>query len=190
MQQGGVRTVRSLIAYYSRSGENLVNGVVQYLGIGNTEVLAYILRRFTGADIFRIQPVTDYSENYFRCIDQARQDLQRNYMPPLKEYPKHFQEYQVIYLGYPNYWGTMPMPVYTFLSQMDLSGKIIKPFCTHEGGGVGRSEQEIRKLCPQAQIMEGLPICGTGLNYELSDIEEWAQETNTTSDILSRRNLQ
>ena len=102
--------MRSLIAYYSRSGENLVNGVVQYLGIGNTEVLAYILRRFTGADIFRIQPVTDYSENYFRCIDQARQDLQRNYMP--------------------------------------------------------------------------------GLNYELSDIEEWAQETNTTSDILSRRNLQ
>lgn len=186
-QQGGVEDVRTLIAYYSRRGENLVDGTVQNLQAGNTELLAAILQKLTGADCFRIEPVEDYSENYYRCIDQARQDLQRKYRPMLRQYPDHFEDYDVIYLGYPNYWGTMPMPVYSFLEQLDFAGKLIKPFCTHEGGGMGRSEQDIRMICPKARITDGLPIRGSEMKYELFAIEDWVYDSEKT--IYAHQNL-
>lgn len=173
--------MKPLIAYYSRRGNNLVNGKVQALRVGNTELLAAILQRLTGADLFRIEPVEDYSENYYRCIDQARQDLLSKRRPPLKRYPERFEQYDVIYLGYPNYWGTMPMPVFTFLEQLDFTGKHIRPFCTHEGSGMGRSEQDLRRTCPNAQITDGFPIRGSELKYELFTIEDWVREPGPAS---------
>lgn len=169
--------MKPLIAYYSRRGENLVDGAVRNLRTGNTELLAAMLQRLTGADIFRIEPVEDYPQSYYRCIDQARQDLLSKRRPPLKRYPEHFEAYEVIYLGYPNYWGTMPAPVFTFLEQLDFSGKRIKPFCTHEGGGMGRSERDLRRACPTAQVADGLPVRGSELKRELSAIEDWVWET-------------
>lgn len=174
-----MKDLKPLIAYYSRRGGNLVNGTVQTLRVGHTELVASILQALTGADIFRIEPVEDYSEDYYRCIDQARQDLLRRRRPLLKRYPEHFEQYDVVYLGYPNYWGTMPMPVFTFLEQLDFTGKRIRPFCTHEGGGMGRSERDIRRICPNAQVTDGLPIQGTELKYEVSAIEDWVRELET-----------
>lgn len=165
--------MKALIAYYSRRGENLVDGDVKPLRVGNTELLASILRQLTGADCFQIQQTEPYSENYYRCIDQARQDLHRNKRPPLKSLPDSIEPYEVIYLGYPNYWGTMPAAVFTFLEQFDFTGKVIKPFCTHEGGGMGRSEQDLRRICPTAKIAPGLSIRGTDVKYELAAIEDW-----------------
>lgn len=165
--------MRSLIAYYSRRGQNIVNGTVKDLPTGNTELLASILQKLTDADSFRIEPQEDYSTNYYRCIDEARQDLQRSHCPPLKCFPDSIAPYDVIYLGYPNYWGTMPMPVVTFLKHFDFSNKRIKPFCTHEGSGLGRSEQDIHTLCPGAQVESGLAIRGSEIKQELTGIEEW-----------------
>lgn len=171
--------MRALIVYYSRCGENLVDGAVRSLRVGNTERLAGILQRITGADCFRLEPMEDYPADYCRCIDLARQDLCRKRRPALKAYPEHLERYDRVYLGYPNYWGTMPVAVFSFLEHCDLSGKRILPFCTHEGGGMGRSEQDLRAACPDADIAEGLAIRGSELNYELSAIEEWANEAES-----------
>ena len=167
--------MKSLIVYYSRCGQNLVNGTVKDLHIGNTELLATILQKLTDADSFRLEPQEDYPADYYRCIDEARQDLQRKRCPALKCLPDSIAPYDVIYLGYPNYWGTMPMPVVTFLKRFDFAGKRIKPFCTHEGSGLGRSEQDIRTLCPSAQVEPGLAIQGSEIKRELAEIEEWVQ---------------
>ena len=170
--------MKSLIAYYSRRGNNLVDGTVKELRVGNTEMLAIILQKLTGATCFRIEPQVDYSPDYYRCIDQARQDLQRKQYPKLKRVLDNITDYDVIYLGYPNYWGTMPMAVFSFLKQFDFSGKRIKPFCTHEGGGMGRSEQDIRSICPDAQIDAGLSIKGTDIKQGLAMIEEWVRHSS------------
>ena len=171
-----VRKVKLLIAYYSRRGQNMVDGTVQTLSVGNTELLATLLQTFTGGGCIRIEPVTEYSEDYDRCIDQARQDLSRGVRPELKHPPDSIVPYDVIYLGYPNYWGTMPMAVFSFLERFDFTGKTIKPFCTHEGGGMGHSERDIRRVCPTAHISTGFPVRGTQIGEELSELQAWIQE--------------
>ena len=162
-----------LIAYYSRRGQNLVNGTVRTLRVGNTELVAAIIQKFTGADMFRIEPCQDYPGDYCRCIDLARQDLLRSVRPEIKNCPDSLDRYDTIYLGFPNYWGTMPMAVFTFLESFDFSGKVIRPFCTYEDGGMGHSIEDLENLCPKAYIARGLPIRGAEVGNELPAIEEW-----------------
>lgn len=169
--------MKTLITYYSRRGENIVDGQIRNLKVGNTELLAAIIEKLADADSFQIEAAEDYAENYYRCIDQARQDLHKKYRPLLKRYPENFHDYDLIYLGYPNYWGTMPMAVFSFLEHLDFSGKLIKPFCTHEGGGMGRSEKDILLTCPNVTVAQGLPIRGTVLKHELSVVEDWVQNS-------------
>ncbi|MGN0639910.1 MAG: flavodoxin [Oscillospiraceae bacterium] len=163
-----------IIVYFSRAGENYVSGALKTLAVGNTQVAAEILREITGADIFRIEPVQPYSDSYNECIEQAKQDNQNNARPALKALPDSFDGYDTIYLGYPNYWGTMPMCVFTFLEKFDFSGKTIKPFCTHEGSGLGTSESDIKKLCPGARVEKGLAIHGSRMNGARAQLEKWA----------------
>ena len=94
----------------------------------------------------------------------------------MKNCPDTLGEYDVIYLGYPNYWNTMPMAVFTFLEQYDFTGKVIRPFCTHEGSGLGSSIQDIRKLCPQAAVTPGLALRGGSAEHSRQEIESWLQE--------------
>ncbi len=165
-----------LIVFYSRAGENYVSGMIKYLRIGNTEIAAGILSELTGADKFRIEQMCPYSESYNECIEQARSDRNNNVHPDLKIYPKNIEQYNVIYLGFPNFWGTMPMAVFTFLERYDLGGKIIKPFCTHEGSGFGNSINDIKKLCPSAYVKNGLAILGTSVERSKDAIEKWYKE--------------
>lgn len=144
--------MKELIAYFSRANQNYVNGVIKNLDIGNTQIAAEILQKQTGADIFKIDPVVSYSHDYSECIEEAKADQRRDARPELKAYPDSLDEYDTIYLGYPNYWGTMPMAVFTFLEKYDFSGKTIKPFCTHEGSGMGSSERDLKRICPTAKI--------------------------------------
>lgn len=163
-----------IIVYFSRAGENYVSGALKTLAVGNTQKAAEILREITGADIFRIEPVQPYSDSYNECIEQAKQDNQNNARPALKALPVSLDGYDTIYLGYPNYWGTMPMCVFTFLEQFDFGGKTIKPFCTHEGSGMGTSERDIKKLCPGARVEKGLAIHGSRMNGAKAQLEKWA----------------
>ena len=163
-----------IIVYFSRAGENYVSGALKMLDVGNTQKTAEILREITGADIFRIEPVQHYSDSYNECIEQAKQDNQNNARPALKALPDSLDGYDTIYLGYPNYWGTMPMCVFTFLEHFDFGGKTIKPFCTHEGSDLGTSESDIKKLCPGAKVEKGLAIHGSRMNGARVQLEKWA----------------
>ncbi len=164
---------KKLIAYYSRADENYVSGTLKMLPVGNTEVVAGIIKEFTGADIFKIEQVKPYSKEYNDCTEEAKADRQSNARPELKAYPDSIDEYDVIYLGFPNYWSTMPMAVFTFLEHFDFGGKIIKPFCTHEGSGMGSSIADLKKLCPTATVEDGLTIYGSRVNRAKEDIERW-----------------
>lgn len=162
-----------LIAYFSRADENYVSGALKMLETGNTEVISGMIHKFTGGDLFQIQPVQPYAKDYNTCIAQAQADQRRNARPELKEWPEHLDTYDTIYLGYPNYWGTMPMAVFTFLERLDLTGKTIYPFCTHEGSGMGRSEADIRRLCPGAVVRPGLALVGARVRQSEEVVRMW-----------------
>ena len=166
---------KKLIAFYSRADENYFNGALKMLTVGNTETAAGIIKELTGADMFKIEQTKPYSKGYNDCIEEARADQQRNARPELKAFPESIDGYDVIYLGYPNYWSTMPMAVFTFLEHFDWKGKIIKPFCTHEGSGMGSSVSDIKKLCPGATVEEGLAIRGGSVEKSRKNIEGWVK---------------
>lgn len=140
---------------------------------GNTSIAADIIKQLTGADIFELEQAKPYSSGYNDCIAEAQRDQQRDARPELKRCPESIDGYGTIYLGFPNYWGTMPMAVFTFLERFDFTGKIIKPFCTHEGSGMGVSERDIKRLCPAAEVKKGLPITGNGVLKSKNAIERW-----------------
>ena len=173
---GGIEMSKKLIAFYSRADDNYVNGLIKTLEVGNTEVAAGIIKELTGADLFKLEQLKPYARDYNECIAQAQADQRQNARPDLKSFPETLDEYDVIYLGYPNYWSTMPMAVFTFLEHFDFSGKIIKPFCTHEGSGLGGSINDIRKLCPEAKVETGLAIRGGSVKRSRKDIEKWVRE--------------
>lgn len=162
-----------LIVYFSRTGENYVNGTIRKLSVGNTETAAKLIQSKTGADMFRLVPLVSYSEDYNECIEQAKDDQRRGARPELTVYPDRIEQYDTIYLGYPNYWGTMPMCVFTFLEHFDFSGKTIRPFCTHEGSGLGSSVGDIKKLCPNAKVGTGLAIHGAKADKAGAEIDKW-----------------
>lgn len=163
----------SIIVYYSRRGENYVSGAIQTLAVGNTEAVARRLAALTGAELFQLVPCQPYSDQYDLCIRQAQDDQRRDARPALNALPESLEGYDTIYLGYPNYWGTMPMCVFTFLDAFNFTGKTILPFCTHEGSGLGRSEADIRRLCPGAKVGRGLAIHGSSVCREERALEAW-----------------
>lgn len=165
-----------LIAYFSRADENYVNGAIRKLDVGNTEIAAGFIQEVTGADLFRIEPVQAYAAGYNECIAQAQADQKRGARPELKSYPDSLDRYDTIYLGYPNYWGTMPMAVFTFLEHFDFAGKTIRPFCTHEGSGMGSSERDIKKLCPGAKVERGLALHGGSVKNAGDAIRKWIKK--------------
>ena len=166
----------NLIAYFSRAGENYSGGMLKELEIGNTARVASIMHKFINADMFQIQMVEPYSEKYNECIDEAQKDQKDDFRPALISLPESIGKYDTIYLGYPNYWGTMPMAVFTFLEHFDFTGKKIRPFCTHEGSGFGSSLQDIKRVCPGAEIENGLAIHGSRIIPSEDEIKEWTKE--------------
>lgn len=164
---------KELVVYFSRKGNNYVNGSIKNLSVGNTEIAAKMIQEITRAQLFQIEPVTEYDPDYNICIEEANRDLRANARPEFKNVLNSIDEYDTIYLGYPNYWGTMPMHVWTFLEQYNFEGKIIRPFCTHEGSGMGRSESDIKKLCPGAKVEKGLAIHGGSVGSAKEAIEKW-----------------
>lgn len=164
---------KTLIAFFSRAGENYFSGSMRRISVGNTKVLAQTLKELTGADLFEIEPAVQYSEDYMTCIEEAKQDLQSGNRPALKVLPDSLDGYDTIYLAYPNYWGTMPMAVWTFLEHFDFSEKTIHPICTHEGSGMGHSEADLQKLCPKAKIGKGFAVTGSQCGGAKAQLERW-----------------
>lgn len=147
-----------LIAYYSRKGQNYLNGSIVTLPVGNTEVAAKMAQEITGGNIFEICTVKSYPIDYTETTEVATVEKRNNARPELSSRVNNMDQYDTVILGYPNWWGTFPMAVFTFLEEYDFSGKTILPFSTHEGSGLGSSERDIRKLCPGATVLPGLAI--------------------------------
>ena len=162
-----------LIAFYSRADENYFGGTYRTIPVGNTERAARMLAELTGADLFKIEQKVPYSADYQQCIAEAKRDLQKNARPELIALPETLDAYDEIYLGYPNYWGTMPMAVYTFLEHYDFTGKVIHPFCTHEGSGLSNTVQDIGKAAKGATVAPGLAICGSDVDTARNKLKGW-----------------
>ena len=164
---------KTLIAFFSRADENYFGGAMRYVKTGNTEVVCSIIKDLLDADSFKIEMKDPYSPVYMTCIDEAKRDLRAKARPELVSMPESIDEYDTVILAYPNYWGTMPMAVFTFLEAFDFTGKTILPLCTNEGSGMGGSERDIKKTCPGAAVKAGLPITGSeGANSKAS-VQKW-----------------
>ena len=164
---------KTLIAFFSRADENYFGGAMRYVKVGNTEIVAGIIKELIPADTFKIEMKNPYSPVYMTCIEEAKKDLRAKARPELVSMPASIDEYDTVILAYPNYWGTMPMAVYTFLENYDFSGKTILPLCTNEGSGMGSSEREIKKTCPGADVKRGLPVTGSTAANSKSSVERW-----------------
>ena len=168
---------KALVAFFSRAGENFFPGGMRYIEKGNTHIAAEILAELTGADLFQIESVSGYSEVYRECVVKAKAEFDNNERPELKA-DIDISEYDVIFVGYPNWCGTMPMPVWTFLEGHDFTGKTVCPFCTNEGSGLANSISDIDKLIPSADRRAGLSIKGSKVEESKAEFEKWLAELN------------
>ena len=164
---------KTLIAYFSRADENYFGGAMRYVKVGNTEIVVNLMKDLIDADTFKIEMKNPYSPVYMTCIEEAKRDLRTKARPELVALPASIDEYDTVVLAYPNYWGTMPMAVYTFLDSFDFTGKTILPLCTNEGSGMGGSERELKKACPGAIVKPGLPITGSRAADAKADVKRW-----------------
>lgn len=170
----------NLIVYYSRKGENYWAGDIKVLEKGNTERVAEFVQQAVGGELFEIETVKDYPASYMTCIEEAKVELQEDARPEVARYLEdaglEMGDYDTIFLCYPNWWGTCPMCVFTFLEHYDLSGKRIVPFCTNEGSGMGGSEKHLKKICPTVTIEKGLSIVGNQAALSKDKVQAWARK--------------
>lgn len=162
-----------LVVFYSRADENYFSGGCRYVTVGNTEKAAKMISEATGAELFKIEQKIPYAADYNTCIQQAKEDLQAKARPELVSAPDGLDGYDEIYLGFPNYWGDMPMAVYTFLEKFDWRGKTIHPFCTHEGSGLSGTEGKIQGVCKDAVVTKGLAVQGSLSDNAGTAVEKW-----------------
>lgn len=165
--------MKSLVVFYSRRGENYAVGNIKE---GNAEHIAKVIQSLTGSDIYEIEPVKDYSKDYMTCTEEAMAEVKAKARPEFKNPLKDIKDYDLIYLCYPNWWGSYPRVVASFLDKYDFTGKTIKPMCTHEGSGLGSSESELRRTLTTANIKPGLAIKGTNAHRSDNAIRRWVNE--------------
>ena len=150
---------KSLIVYFSWSG--------------NTENVAKSIQTQTAADIFEILPTTPYSDDYDTVVDLAQEEQRNDARPAISGNIENIEQYDIIYVGFPNWWGDMPMILYTFFDTYDLSGKTIALFCTSGGSGLSGTVDEVKSLEPNANVTEGLHIGSTASSNPDDAVYEW-----------------
>lgn len=148
---------RILVTFFSHTGENYGVGNISE---GNTHIIAKMIAEATGGTLFEIVSEKDYPhDSYDEMVEIAKQEKAQKARPAIKD-NVNVEDYDIIFIGYPNWWGDMPMPVYTFLEQHDWNGKTVVPFCTHEGSGLSDTERYIADVCKGATIANGLAVRG------------------------------
>jgi flavodoxin len=155
-----------LVAYFSHSG--------------NTREIAKQIQQHTGGDLFEIVTVKPYPRDYHECVEQAKAELASNAKPALKTKVSGLASYDVVFIGYPNWWGTIPRPVAVFLTDYDFSGKTLAPFCTHAGSRLGQSVGDIAELCPTAKVLEGLAVRGAYVKTAQNEVAAWLEKIGVT----------
>ena len=147
--------------------------IIYYSWGGNTRHMAEQIQKVTGADLFELKTVTPYPKEYRATTDQAKREQDSGFRPQLIAKPENLDSYSTIFIGSPNWWGTIAMPFFTYLEENNLAGKTIIPFMTHEGSGFGNSISDIKRLCPNATLLEGLAVRGGRVQGAQNDIAQW-----------------
>lgn len=165
-----------LVAYFSRADENYAVGRITK---GNTQIIAEMIAETAGAETFRIETVTPYPADYDECIAVARREKQAGARPAIKG-DAAVEKYDVVFIGMPNWWGEIPMALYTFIEQHDWNGKTVVPFATHEGSGMGGMDRSIARACKGATILGGLAVQGNIAQNQQDktrkSVEKWLGE--------------
>lgn len=178
-----------LIAYFTRAENIAVDPNVDAIAsasinvngdavTGNVQILAGMIATVTDGDVFSIQTEEKYPTGYRDTTDLASTEQSEAARPALATHVENFEDYDVIFLGYPNWWGTLPMAVETFLEEYDFTGKTIIPFASHEGSGLGSGPRDIEPLCPDATVLDGLAVRGGSVSGAQSDVESWISNLN------------
>lgn len=155
-------TSKSLVVYFSWSG--------------NTENVAKSIQAQTNSDLFEIVPKTPYSDDYNTVVDLAQEEQKNNARPEIADVVENIDQYDMIYIGFPNWWGDMPMILYTFFDTYDLSGKTIAPFCTSGGSGLSNTVNEMKELEPNAMVTDGLHIGSEASSSPDDAVSQWLNE--------------
>lgn len=154
--------MKTLIAYYSKRGENWFDCQKKILEKGNSEIIAsYLKELIKDSSLLFLEPKEKYSDDYDSCCNETYQDQKNNNIRELMNLPDSIDEYDIIYLVYPIYWSSLPMPILSFLRKYDFKNKKIYPIATHEGSGMGASVSVIKKNAKNATVLDPLPIIGT-----------------------------
>lgn len=161
------------MAFFSRNGENYAVGHIEK---GNTYIVSEMIAAETGGDLFHIDPVTPYPNDYQKCTEAAKSEQEGNARPSIKG-DIAVEDYDVVFIGYPNWWSDMPMPVYTFIEKHNWQGKTVIPFCTHEGSGLSDTEQKLKAACKGATVLKGLAVRGSHAQNKqeqtLQNVKNW-----------------
>lgn len=168
--------MNNLIIYYSRKGQNYVNGSIKNLKKGNTEIVAEFIRDAVGGDLFEIETVKEYDTDYTACTEEAMAELRAHARPELKKYVEDVSKYDNIFICGPCWWGTYPMPVFSCIENLDFTGKKVFPLMTHEGSGLGHSEKDLKAICKGAEFGKGLAVHGAAAPTSRSTVSSWAEK--------------
>ena len=163
-----------LVAYFSMKGETLEGMRIVHREKGHARLAAEYIHEAVGGELFEIQVETPYPDNHMQRVKQARIEIEQNTRPRLKALPSDFDQYDTVFLCYPIWWFTIPMPVATFLESLDWAGKTVIPVNTSNSSGTGNSVQDILRLSPGAKILPGLELQGQSVEKHAHEIREWA----------------
>ena len=176
-----------LIAYFTWSDNTVVENPdsidvdaetsASVLSPGNAELIANWIAEETGGDLFSIKTQNKYSSDYDECLNQARKERDNNERPALVERVNNIDDYDVIFLGFPNWWYTCPMAVFTFVESYDLSGKTIIPFCTHGTGGLSRTIRDLKNLLPEnCEVLEAIGVYRPEVKNSKNKVLDWLRK--------------
>lgn len=166
---------KNLIIYYSRKGENYVNGSIRNLSKGNTEICAEFIQKAVGGDLFEIETVKEYSKDYMTCTEEAKTELRAKERPELKRYLGSIADYDNVFVCGPCWWGTYPCAVFTQLEKLDWHGKKVMALMTHEGSGLGGCERDLKRICEGASFGKGLAVHGADASRSENAVASWAK---------------
>lgn len=176
-----------LIAYFTWSDNTVVENPdsidvdaetsASVLSPGNAELIANWIAEETGGDLFSIKTQNKYSSDYDECLNQARKERDNNERPALVGRVNNIDDYDVIFLGFPNWWYTCPMAVFTFIESYDLSGKTIIPFCTHGTGGLSRTIRDLKNLLPaNCEVLDAIGVYRPEVKNSKNKVLDWLKE--------------
>lgn len=166
-----IQEQRALVAYFSRTG--------------NTRVVAGLIQRAYGADVFEIRPTNPYPEEYLATVEQARQERDSGFKPGLAASVPTMRQYRTVFLGFPIWGETAPPVIHSFLATHDLAGKVLIPFVTHGGYGLGRSKSVLASHAPQAMLREGFVMEGEQERRTMDRVSDWLKRARPTTNNLS-----